>query len=154
MQTAPSTVVSSPKAGWWVRFFAYFVDSLIVGIPAVIVGFILAALTGGMTSSAGTVNGAAVTLFYLLVLVGPAVYFVYFWSQRDGLTIMNKAMNIKVVKTDGSPITVGTAIVRYIGYILNSIVFGLPIGWLWAAFDADKQGWHDKIAGTYVIRTA
>jgi uncharacterized RDD family membrane protein YckC len=66
---------------------------------------------------------------------------------------MNKALHIKVVKTDGSPITVGTAIVRYIGYIVNSLIFGLPIGFIWAAFDPQKQGWHDKIAGTYVITT-
>ena len=61
--------------------------------------------------------------------------------------------NIRVVKTDGSPITVGTAIVRYIGMIINSIIFGLPIGWLWVVWDPNKQGWHDKIAGTYVITT-
>jgi uncharacterized RDD family membrane protein YckC len=36
--------------------------------------------------------------------------------------------------------------------IINSIIFGLPIGFIWAAFDPNKQGWHDKIASTYVIR--
>jgi len=146
-QTSPSAVVSSPKAGWWVRFFAYFVDSLIIGVPAGIIIGILVAVVGKDATG-------IILVLYALYIVAIAGYFVYFWSQRDGQTIMNKAMNIKVVKTDGSPITVGTAIVRYIGYIVNGIVFGLPIGWLWAAFDADKQGWHDKIAGTYVIRTA
>jgi uncharacterized RDD family membrane protein YckC len=152
MQTAPSTVVSSPKAGWWVRFFAYFVDQLIVGIPAGIVGGIIAAATGGFSST--NPNGGGLFFFYAILTIASVGYYIYFWSQRDGQTIMNKAMGIKVVKTDGSPITVGTAIVRYIGYILNSIVFGLPIGWLWAAFDPNKQGWHDKIAGTYVIKTS
>ena len=41
-------------------------------------------------------------------------------------------------------------IVRYIGYTVNTVVFG--IGWIWAAFDKDKQGWHDKLAGTVVIK--
>jgi uncharacterized RDD family membrane protein YckC len=59
-----------------------------------------------------------------------------------------------VVKTDGSPLTVGGAIVRYVGYIVDSIIFGLPIGYLWAAFDKDKQAWHDKMAGTYVIKSS
>jgi uncharacterized RDD family membrane protein YckC len=153
MQTSGSSVASAPKAGWWVRFLAYFVDSLIVGIPAVIVGGILAALAGGMSSSSGTVNAGAVGLFYFILIAASVGYSVYFWSQRDGQTIMNKALHIKVVKTDGSPITVGTAIVRYVGYIVNSLIFGLPIGFIWAAFDPQKQGWHDKIAGTYVITT-
>jgi uncharacterized RDD family membrane protein YckC len=147
MQTSPSTVVSSPKAGWWVRFFAYFVDSLIIGVPAGIIIGILVAVVGKDATG-------IILVLYALYIVAIVGYFVYFWSQRDGQTIMNKALNIKVVKTDGSPITVGTGIVRYVGYILNSVVFGLPIGWLWAAFDADKQGWHDKIAGTYVIKTS
>ena len=152
MEASGSSVASAPKAGWWVRFFAYFVDGLIVGIPASIVGGIIAAVTGAFSST--NPNGGGLALFYAIVILASVGYFVYFWTQRDGQTIMNKAMGIKVVKTDGSPITVGTGIVRYIGYILNSIVFGLPIGWLWAAWDPNKQGWHDKIAGTYVIKTS
>jgi len=140
MQASSSSTASAEKAGWWVRFVAYFVDSLIVGIPAGIVGGILGAVT--------------VFIFYAILVLASVAYFVYFWSQRDGQTIMNKAMNIKVVRADGAPITVGTGIVRYIGYVLNSIIFGIPIGFIWAAFDGNKQGWHDKIAGTYVVKTS
>jgi uncharacterized RDD family membrane protein YckC len=154
MQASSSSTASAEKAGWWVRFFAYFVDSLIVGIPAAILGFIFAALAGGMTSASGQANTAALSLFYIILALASVAYFVYFWSQRDGQTIMNKAMNIKVVRMDGSPITVGTAIVRYIGYIINDLIFGIPIGFIWAAFDANKQGWHDKIAGTIVVKTS
>jgi len=152
MQTAGASVASAPKAGWWVRFFAYFVDGLIVGIPAAIVGGILAVLTGAFSATENP-NAGGVVLFYAIVVLATVAYFVYFWSQQDGQTIMNKALGIKVVKTDGSPITVGTGIVRYIGYAINSIIFGLPIGFIWAAFDSQQQGWHDKIAGTYVIKT-
>jgi uncharacterized RDD family membrane protein YckC len=35
---------------------------------------------------------------------------------------------------------------------VNSIIFGIPIGFIWAAFDKNKQGWHDKMAGTYVVK--
>ena len=66
---------------------------------------------------------------------------------------MNKALNIKVVRMDGSPITVGTGVVRWIGYLVNDIIFGIPVGFIWAAFDANKQGWHDKLAGTIVVKT-
>jgi uncharacterized RDD family membrane protein YckC len=147
MQTSPSIVVGSPKAGWWVRFFAYFVDSLIIGIPAGIIIGILIAVVGKDATG-------VILILYALYIIAVVAYFVYFWTQRDGQTIMNKALGIKVVKTDGSPITVGTAIVRYVGYILDSIIFGLPIGFIWAAFDPNKQAWHDKIAGTYVIKTS
>ena len=48
------------------------------------------------------------------------------------------------------PISWGKAILRYIGYIISGLV--LLIGFIWIAFDARRQGWHDKIAGTYVVR--
>lgn len=148
MQTAGSSAASAPKAGFWIRFVAYFIDGLIIWIPAVI---LLAIFGGFSSSSSGQVSGASVVV-YLLVVVASIVYFIYFWTRPAGQTLGMKMVNIRVVKTDGSPITIGTAVARFIGTILNSIIFGLPIGWVWAAFDANKQGWHDKIAGTVVIR--
>jgi uncharacterized RDD family membrane protein YckC len=59
------------------------------------------------------------------------------------------AMKIKVIKTDGAPLTVGDVLLRYFGYWIGSVAFGL--GYIWAAFDAKSQGWHDKIANTYVV---
>jgi uncharacterized RDD family membrane protein YckC len=152
MQASGSPAPSANYAGWWVRFFAYFVDNLIIGIPASIVGGIIAAVTGAFSST--NPNGGGVFIFYAILVLATVGYYVYFWTQRDGQTIMNKALGIKVAKTDGSPITTGTAIIRYIGYIINSIIFGLPIGFIWAAFDSQKQGWHDKIAGTIVVKTS
>jgi len=52
-------------------------------------------------------------------------------------------------KTLGAPST-GQLIVRYVGYFISSLF--LCLGFLWIAFDARKQGWHDKIAGTVVIK--
>jgi uncharacterized RDD family membrane protein YckC len=147
MQTSGSSVASAPKAGFWIRFVALFVDGLIIGVPAGIIIGILVAVVGKDATG-------VILVLYGLYILAVVAYFVYFWTQRDGQTIMNKALGIKVVKTDGSPITVGTAIVRYVGYIVDSIIFGLPIGYIWAAFDPNKQAWHDKIAGTYVIKTS
>jgi uncharacterized RDD family membrane protein YckC len=59
-------------------------------------------------------------------------------------------LHIKVVKTDGSLLDYQGAFIRLIGYLVSSYCFG--IGLIWAAFDAQKQGWHDKIAGTYVVK--
>jgi uncharacterized RDD family membrane protein YckC len=153
MEAASSVAAGAPKAGWWVRFFAYLVDNLIVGIPAFIVGFIVAAMAGGIVSATGE-PGPGIGFFYLIIILASAGYFVYFWTQQDGQTPMNKALNIKVVRAEGGPITIGTGIIRYVGYLVNDIIFGLPIGFIWAAFDGNQQGWHDKLAGTYVVKTA
>ena len=147
MQTSGSSVASAPKAGWWIRFIALFIDSLIVGIPGGIIVAILAGVVGKDAS------GVIIVLYGLFILAEIA-YFVYFWSRPEGQTLGMKMFNIRVVKTDGSPLTVGGAIVRYIGYIVDSIIFGLPIGYLWAAFDSNKQAWHDKMAGTYVVKSS
>ena len=147
MQASGSSAASAPKAGFWVRFIALFIDGLIVGIP----GGIIVAILAGVAGKDAT--GVIIVLYGLFILAEVA-YFVYFWSRPAGQTLGMKMFKLRVVKTDGSPLTVGGAIVRYVGYIVDSIIFGLPIGYIWAAFDKDKQAWHDKMAGTYVIKSS
>lgn len=142
MQPTGSSVAGAQKAGWWARFFALFLDGLIVGIPGIIIVGIVAAATHG---------GGLTYFFYGLWILAYIAYLMYFWT-KDGQTLGNRALSIRVVKTDGSPLTPGAAFVRYLGYIVDSIIFGLPIGYIWAAFDSQKQAWHDKMAGTYVVK--
>jgi uncharacterized RDD family membrane protein YckC len=151
MQQAVSS--EAPKAGFWIRFVAYFLDGLIVGIPGLILVFIAAAISRPADGQpTGQVSGLVIVVYALWIIAGIA-YFVYFWTRPEGQTLGMKALHLRVVKTDGSQLTMGSAILRYIGMIVNSIIFGLPIGWIWAGFDKNKQGWHDKIAGTYVVKT-
>ena len=141
-----SPASSANYAGWWSRFFALFLDNLIVGIPLVIILGIIAAVVGK--------NGSGIILIvYALAIIAAVYYFVYFWT-KDGQTLGSRALNIRVVKTDGSQLTAGGAIIRYVGFIVDSIIFGLPIGYIWAAFDPQKQAWHDKMAGTIVVKTS
>lgn len=114
-----------------------FVSALIDGIILGIIGGLLVGV------GRGTAGGG------LSFVVG-IVYYWYFWTRQEGQTPGKKVMNLKVIKTDGGPINDSDAILRYIGYYINSIV--LLIGWLWALFDANQQGWHDKIAQTYVVK--
>jgi uncharacterized RDD family membrane protein YckC len=74
----------------------------------------------------------------------------YFLTKHKGQTPGKMILDIRVVKTDGSALTNSNALVRYLGYLLNSVLLG--IGWLWAFFDKDRQGLHDKLAGTYVVK--
>ncbi|PKN96535.1 MAG: hypothetical protein CVU43_20230, partial [Chloroflexi bacterium HGW-Chloroflexi-5] len=62
-----------------------------------------------------------------------------------------KLLVLQVVHTDGSPISFGTAFLRSAGYLVSSLLFTVPLGYIWAAFDKKKQAWHDKIADTVVI---
>jgi uncharacterized RDD family membrane protein YckC len=63
-----------------------------------------------------------------------------------------KILNLKVIRTDGSNLDLVQGLLRYVGLIISFLV--IFIGVIWVAFDPNKQGWHDKIAGTYVVKTA
>ena len=83
----------------------------------------------------------------LILLV---LYTVGFWTWR-GQTLGKIALRVRVVGVDGRPIGVGRAIVRYIGYLVSALVF--LGGYLMIGLTRRKQGLHDKIAGTYVVKT-
>ena len=79
-----------------------------------------------------------------------AIYVIGFWIY-SGSTPGKMVFGLRIVGAEtGAPISVGQAIGRYFSYILSSIVFCL--GFIWVGFDARKQGWHDKLAGTVVVR--
>ena len=76
-------------------------------------------------------------------------YYTYFFGT--GQTPGMKRAKIKLCRTDGTyPIGYGRGFFRCIGMIISSQIFGL--GYLWILIDKDKQGWHDKIADTYVVK--
>ena len=81
----------------------------------------------------------------------PAVAVILFWIWRQA-TPGKMAIGAKIVdaKTGGKPST-GQFIGRYLCYYLSSLLLGL--GFIWVAFDSRKQGWHDKLAGTLVVRS-
>jgi uncharacterized RDD family membrane protein YckC len=80
----------------------------------------------------------------------PAVAIVLFWLFRQA-TPGKMAISAQVVDArTGGRLSLGQSVVRYLGYFVSTIPFGL--GLLWVAFDPKKQAWHDKIAGTVVIR--
>lgn len=137
--TVPAVSAGEKKADLGPRALAIFIDALGIGIIAASITSIF----GGDPTSA-QYQGLS-TLFQ-------AVYFTYFWSAAGkGQTLGSRALKIRVVKTDGSYLDYGGAFVRFIGFVISCLAFFLGV--LWAAFDADKQGWHDKIAGTYVVKS-
>ena len=134
------TPSSATKAGFWIRFVAFFIDGIVVGVVQGIIAAILSLPLNG--------RGGLSTLLGL-------IYFTYFWSSSSiwpGQTIGSRLLNVRVIKTDASDLSIVQAVIRYVGLYISFLV--LLIGVIWVAFDPDKQGWHDKIAGTYVIKTA
>ena len=113
---------------------------------ATIIDFVLLAIVGGILTGILRMDATG----GLSTLLGVA-YYLYFWSSYGhGQTLGDRALSIRVVKTDGTELTLVDALIRYVGLIIS--VVALFIGVIWVAFDANKQGWHDKIAKTYVVK--
>jgi len=85
----------------------------------------------------------------LLSIVIAFGYLIYFWTTT-GQTPGKKMMGLKVIATDGATLNVSKAVMRIIGYMVSGAI--LYLGFIWILFDTNKQGWHDKIAGTYVVK--
>jgi uncharacterized RDD family membrane protein YckC len=135
MSSSAVPTTATEKAGFWIRVGAYLIDAVLLGIVNYILGLIFR-------------NSPVSSLLSLIVSLG---YFVYFWSASGGgQTLGMRALKIKVVKTDGSQLDYGGAVLRWVGLFISFVV--IFIGVIWVAFDPNKQGWHDKIAGTYVVR--
>jgi uncharacterized RDD family membrane protein YckC len=75
----------------------------------------------------------------------------YFLSERFGQTPGKMVMNIFVVRADGEFPSARDAALRTVGYMLNLLCVGF--GWLWIIGDHKAQGWHDKLAKTYVVKS-
>src|SRR5206468_2117574 len=90
---------------------------------------------------------AQMTGAYFAVFVVSVAYVLGSWLVW-GATLGKKALGLRIVNAAGTKPTVGQAIVRYLGYIPSSLCY---LGFLWT-LKSEKRGWHDILAGTYVVR--
>ena len=154
---APQAYTAQPVyGGFWIRFVAIVIDGIIIAIPIIVVAVIVGATIGftsasqnATTQQTNAAANGATGIVQLLAIVIQAGYFIYFWSR--GQTLGMRLFRLRVVDANTyQPISVGKAVVRFIGYYISALV--CYIGLIWAAFDGRKQGWHDKIAGTVVLQ--
>jgi uncharacterized RDD family membrane protein YckC len=118
--------------GFWIRFAAAIIDYVII----VFISFVLSHIAIGLVAA-----------FW------PLLFFLYHWLfiGLKGQTPGKMVVGIKVVKAEGSMPGLGDAALREVlGKIISRLV--IYLGFLWIIWDRQKQGWHDKIASTHVVR--
>lgn len=140
--------------GFWIRTLAYLIDAIV--LVAVTLGISLA--TGAEFSEVTTREFRSGEFQSIQVYGSPTPigwvvtfgYFVVPWVLF-GRTLGMAPFGLRILRsTDGSRLGPGRAIVRFFGLLLSFLVFF--IGVIWVAADSRKQGWHDKLAGTVVVR--
>lgn len=141
------TATSAPYAGFWIRVIAFLTDAIIIGV-------IISALSVGRAGMVTWDHWLELTSWRNFIdTVASFAYFTLMWSTvGGGRTIGMRLLGLRVVGADGQPISYGLAVIRWLGMLLSAAV--ILIGFIWVAFDARKQGWHDKIASTFVVHEA
>ena len=135
---SPAPVSGPPRdalAGFWIRFLGALIDGLILSLVGALLVQLIGRGVGGLS------------------LVVQAAYYIYFHSSAAGQTVGNYLVGIRVAKVeDGRPLTVGSAVARWAVSLLSG--FALLIGYLWMLWDGRNQTWHDKAAGSVVVKTS
>jgi uncharacterized RDD family membrane protein YckC len=134
VSAAPPVISAAtlPRAGFWIRVAACVLDAILVGI----VFGMLEGMLGWLVKFGGF------PLWFV-------VYNVVMWATK-GTTIGGIICGLKVVRTDDRPLDWSVAIVRALSAFLSLVVAG--VGFIWVSFDDERQSWHDKIAGTTIVK--
>jgi len=132
-------------AGFWIRVAASLIDSvvfvLVFAIPLTVI------YGADYWTSEETVKG---TWDILITYVAPIFITVWFWTKYLG-TPGKMALRLKVVDSKtGQAISTPKAIGRYLAYYISALP--LLLGFIWIGIDKKKQGFHDELAGTVVVR--
>lgn len=133
-------------AGFWIRTWASIIDTFLL---ILIIFPLLVSIYGWsyFDESSDLIAGPA---DFLISWVLPAVAVIVFWIYKQA-TPGKMAVSAKIVDaTTGQPASTAQLVGRYFAYILSALP--LCLGMIWVAFDKRKQGWHDKLAGTVVIK--
>lgn len=156
-------------AGFWIRFVANLIDGVVLGLPVYALNWVVYMQVLGispieyeMASLDNTTVGSG-TLMYtepwevlvwiipIRIVAGVLYYGILTSSKLQG-TLGKRAMGLKVVGEDGKRITFGRSLLRFVGYLPSTYL--LYIGYLMVGWTEKKQGLHDKIAATYVVKSS
>ncbi|MDR1075185.1 MAG: RDD family protein [Xanthomonadaceae bacterium] len=150
---APVTGGEIVYAGFWKRVAAYCVDSVVIWVISTVINtivmIVMIALMAGGTRTSETTVLIFQMVMYLISTLLTAAYYASFHSSQGKATLGKMAVGIKVVRSDGSRISLARGVGRYFATILSSLIF--CIGFIMAAFTQRKQALHDMICDTLVV---
>lgn len=133
-------------AGFWIRFAACIVDNLIIMIIFAPYWFYNYQQMAAMPVDQMPLYSAGDAILNLVM----AAAVVWFWVKKGATPgKMLFGLQVRDAKT-GQFISVPRALLRYFSYLISYLI--LCLGFIWAGFDKKKQGWHDKIAKTVVVK--
>jgi uncharacterized RDD family membrane protein YckC len=137
-------------AGFVSRLVAFTIDIAIVVILLIVGGWLIQTVNSffqvNLPFQLPTALLAAIAAISAFLV--SATYFIFFWTLT-GQTPGKLLLGLRVIGVKNDQITLWQAIRRYVGYYLSALA--LYAGYLWVLIDNRRQGWHDKLAGTYVV---
>jgi uncharacterized RDD family membrane protein YckC len=141
------------RAGFWLRFVAFTIDTVILGVFSfllLILGVVLTTPGGELSNFDFEFEGsfALFPLWLSGVITAAAAYFTILHSDY-GQTIGKSLLGLEVCTPDGEALSYSQALFRWLAYGASAAFFGL--GFLWVALNPAKRGWHDLLANTIVI---
>jgi len=135
-------------AGFWIRVWAALIDTVLLML---VTTPLLGALYGWETGFEAHVRTGFRPTEFVVTWLLPALAVLVFWRYRSA-TPGKMVIHARIVDArTGEPPSLGQLIGRYLGYFVSTFPFCL--GLIWVGIDARKQGWHDKLARTVVIRS-
>jgi len=143
--------IKMEKAGFSIRLAAYFIDSIMVTLCTLFLLLNLFILINFFSNNNGNISDVLNTVlipFYFFSYLLKCFYFTFFHSY-NGQTVGKLMCGIRVVDLKGKNIPIFKSFVRFFGYYLS--LYCLGFGFLWVLIDKNRQGWHDKLAGSIVV---
>jgi uncharacterized RDD family membrane protein YckC len=141
-------------AGFWLRFVALIIDTIILSVGGGIVGFIIGFVMGvAMAGNGMSQTQRIATIQFVAQIAGMIINFLYYTlmeASSGQATLGKRALDLQVTNLQGARISYGQAVGRYFGKILSALILG--IGFMMAGFTERKQALHDNLAGTLVVR--
>jgi uncharacterized RDD family membrane protein YckC len=145
--------VSDRRAGFISRAAAFVIDAVVISVTVLVVATLLESIEGFfmLSRASALLAPTRAALVAATIAFGAALPVVYpigswvFFGQTPGKALLG----LRIVRADGRRMTLSTALLRYLGYWVSAIP--LFLGFAWVLVDDQRRGWHDWIAGTYVV---
>lgn len=159
----PVVVAYQPYGGFWIRVLAHIIDGLVIGVAFIPIWFIFGVRIIRQFQQMGPSGPDEFdpeqflpllrffNVIWLFALIVQWLYEALLTSSSWQATIGKRALGLKVTDEAGNRISFGRASARFVAKLISN--FTLLVGYIMVAFTQRKQGLHDMIAGTLVMKT-